>query len=216
MLHYMQVESVFYTRLSEGLGTIEREWQDLADAAKARPAGAECAWWQESDIAEEALECVQYTAQSATRGAQIPVHPVRGAASTRGSASRVCCCRYCLYSAAGESLKTFNNSPWPRDHDKNGLRADRVRKGATHEPLGMRLDDFCKLRASRVANLHPEHVAALRIYSTAAFKVGSTQRRTERAQIPACAPLKRLHRACVRSMSAVSGLHLGLISATGD
>ena len=77
------------------------------------------------------------------------------------------CCRYCLHQAAGSSTKLFSNSPYPRDCDADGVRTDR----ATASGLGMRLADFCALQESTQAGLEPAHVAVIRIYSTAAFKV---------------------------------------------
>ena len=77
------------------------------------------------------------------------------------------CVQYCLHEAAGSSTKLFPNSLHARDCDANGRRSDRT----TTSAAGMRLADFCALPAATTAKLTEAHVAALRIYSTAAFKV---------------------------------------------
>ena len=78
------------------------------------------------------------------------------------------CMRYVLHERAGSSDKLFSNSPFPRDCDANGVRADR-RDEASGE--GMALLNFCHHEDAISAKLTPPHVAAIRIYSTAAFKV---------------------------------------------
>ena len=77
------------------------------------------------------------------------------------------CFHYCLHCEAGSSNKVFTNSSYPRDHDENGVRADRC----TALNAGKRLVDFCDLEEVQTAKLEVAHVAALRIYTTAAFKV---------------------------------------------
>ena len=77
------------------------------------------------------------------------------------------CMQYCLCSAAGSSAKTFENSDFPRDCDAYGVRTDRKRPDGT----GMMLADFCELPQIRETELSPAHVAAIRIYTTAAYKV---------------------------------------------
>ena len=76
------------------------------------------------------------------------------------------CVRYCLDEEAGSSPKTFANSPHPRDCDENGTLAARTLHGR-----GMRLADFCELPEARTARLDASQIAALRIYTTDAFKV---------------------------------------------
>ena len=77
------------------------------------------------------------------------------------------CMRYCLYEAAGSSPRIFVNSPYPRDCDSRGVRPERCVSGGH----GMHLADFCQTPEAVTATLEIAHVAALRIYSTAAFKV---------------------------------------------
>jgi len=77
------------------------------------------------------------------------------------------CMRYVLHQQAGSSATVFPNSPFPRDCDAAGLRQDRCNEAGG----GMALLDFCHHDDALAAALKPAHVAALRIYSTAAFKV---------------------------------------------
>lgn len=53
----------------------------------------------------------------------------------------------------------------PKDCDANGVRIDR--RTSTGEP--MHFADFVRHRHARRSNLHPSHVLALRLYTTAAF-----------------------------------------------
>jgi len=76
------------------------------------------------------------------------------------------CLSYVLSQRAGTSAQTFKNSPFARDCDAEGVRADR--KAASGE--GMVLDDFVNHKASKMAQLDAAHVLALRLYSTAAFR----------------------------------------------
>lgn len=76
------------------------------------------------------------------------------------------CLDYVLNQPAGSSPKVFENSPYPRDCDAQGLREDRkLRDGR-----GMSLAHFVKHRSARTAELTEAHVVALRLYTTAAFK----------------------------------------------
>ena len=77
------------------------------------------------------------------------------------------CMRYVLDEEAGSSSLIFSNAPDPRDCDANGLRPDRK----TNAGLPMRLQDFARSDEARTAGLDITHVAALRIYSTAAYAV---------------------------------------------
>jgi hypothetical protein len=77
------------------------------------------------------------------------------------------CCNYCLHEAAGSSDQVYPNSPYGRDRDASGIRSDRLLPSGE----GMRLKDFCALPEALTAQLVLEHVATLRIYTTAAFKV---------------------------------------------
>ena len=72
-----------------------------------------------------------------------------------------------LHQPAGSSERTFENMVHPRDCDAGGVRADR----RTASGEGMRLADFGALPEARTASLEMGGVAALRIYTTAAFKV---------------------------------------------
>lgn len=71
------------------------------------------------------------------------------------------CLQYVLHERAGSSERTFQNG-WMRDRAPDGTRlAGRD---------GMRLADFCKLPVAQTAQLSDAHVAALRLYTTAAFQ----------------------------------------------
>ena len=65
------------------------------------------------------------------------------------------CMRYVLFERAGSSDKLFPNSPHKRDHTRNGET----------------LADFVAHPDARTARLDEAHVAALRIYTTAAYRV---------------------------------------------
>jgi len=70
------------------------------------------------------------------------------------------CLEYVLYQRAGSSPLIFPNSPYPRDRDQNGVRADRV--GA--DGLGFTLADFVASREAQKARLSVAHIVALRLY----------------------------------------------------
>lgn len=72
---------------------------------------------------------------------------------------------YVLHGSCGESPRTFPNSPYPRDCDADGVRPDRRQPNGD----GMRLVDFVEHPLSRAARLEVAHVAALRLYTTAAY-----------------------------------------------
>lgn len=76
------------------------------------------------------------------------------------------CLNYVMYEAAGSSPKLFANSPHARDCDENGVRPDRL----TPCGEGMRLADFLTHQSSVTAHLKEEHVIALRVYTTWAFR----------------------------------------------
>jgi len=76
------------------------------------------------------------------------------------------CLEYVLNQRAGSSPLTFPNSPYPRDCDANGVRADR--KDAFGH--GKTLKDFQADDFARAAKLQTPHVLALRLYTTAVFK----------------------------------------------
>ena len=75
------------------------------------------------------------------------------------------CMRYVLDGVAGSSDKIFENSPYPRDCDENGLLPSRK----TSSGRAMRLTDFLELPEPRTAQLELAHIAALRIYTTEAY-----------------------------------------------
>ena len=76
------------------------------------------------------------------------------------------CMRYVLDQEAGSSSLIFNNSPYRRDCDETGLLPSRM----TVEGKPMKLRDFANSPEAQTACLDETHVAALRIYSTAAFE----------------------------------------------
>ena len=76
------------------------------------------------------------------------------------------CLEYILRAPAGSSPRRFANSPYPRDCDEGGLRADR--KTAAGDAF--LLADFVAHPRSRAACLEEAHVVALRLYSTAAYR----------------------------------------------
>lgn len=73
---------------------------------------------------------------------------------------------YVLRSRAGSSSQGFPNSPWARDCDASGVRADRC----TSNGDGMELSDFVDHPRARASHLGAAHVLALRLYTTAAFR----------------------------------------------
>lgn len=85
--------------------------------------------------------------------------------SRAGSSHDKECLDYVLNKRAGASHTQFKNSPFPRDCDADGLRDDRK----TPSGDGMALADFVAHPSSRLAQLTPAHVLAIRLYSTAAF-----------------------------------------------
>ena len=80
------------------------------------------------------------------------------------------CLRYVLECEAGTSSTLFPNSPYPRDSDANGVLEERkVWDGERQR--GMLLADFFQdQRVGMSGGIKIEHVAALRLYTTAAFK----------------------------------------------
>jgi len=76
------------------------------------------------------------------------------------------CMRYVLDGEAGSCTRLFPNSPYPMDCGPSGLLAERMAEDGSG---GMRLVDFCLKPEAQLAMLEPVHVAALRIYTTAAF-----------------------------------------------
>ena len=118
-----------------------------------------------------------------TEAAAAGIHPASTAPwwATREVAEEAReCMQYCLDEEAGSSDLIFENSAFGRDRDAAGVRADRrLPSGA-----GMRLDDFCALPEAQTAKLELPHVLALRIYTTAAFKVLNGPLREPWADMP--------------------------------
>ena len=86
--------------------------------------------------------------------------------STRAAADVACeCMRYVLDEEAGASPLMFPNSPHPRDCGPGGVLPERMAPSGR----GKRLADFANSPEAQQAGLTILHVAALRIYSTAAF-----------------------------------------------
>ena len=77
------------------------------------------------------------------------------------------CIEYVLNRRAGSLDRIFPNSQFPPDCDAYGVREDRTLPSGE----GMSLQDFANLPECRDAKLELHHVAAVRIYSTAAFRV---------------------------------------------
>ncbi|EOD37402.1 hypothetical protein EMIHUDRAFT_225573 [Emiliania huxleyi CCMP1516] len=96
------------------------------------------------------------------------VEAIRREFEASGSEADVECMRYVLDEEAGSSPTIFPNAPFPRDCDWTmRARADRT------DPLsgrGLRLCHFVEHPSARLAGLSSAHVAALRIYTTAAFR----------------------------------------------
>ena len=82
------------------------------------------------------------------------------------------CLHYVLHEEAGSSKVTFENGNLMRDCDKDGrlLPSREIVDPVTGQKRGMRLDDFVNHRSARLTGLMREHVLALRLYSTIAFR----------------------------------------------
>jgi hypothetical protein len=93
------------------------------------------------------------------------IEAIRAEFEASGDGQAIECMRYVLDRPAVSSDLTFPNSPWPRDCGEGGVLAER----RTPSGDGMTLLDFWTHPHSQTAKLDPTHVAALRIYSTAAF-----------------------------------------------
>ena len=91
---------------------------------------------------------------------------IRAEFEALGDKTAVECMQYVLDHEAGSSAQTFPNSPYPRDCGPDGVLESRT-SAATGR--GMVLNDFFSHPHSRTAKLELTHVAALRIYTTAAF-----------------------------------------------
>jgi hypothetical protein len=90
-----------------------------------------------------------------------------GELGARKMATTSCeCVRYVLHEEAGSSPTLFPNSPYPRDCNRHGVLPER--QATTGR--GMTLADFMECPEAVRASLTLLEVAALRIYTTAAFR----------------------------------------------
>ena len=114
------------------------------------------------------------------------------------------CLRYVRHDEAGSSRLIFKNSPYPRDCDEKGLRADRK----TKDGKGMRISDFVKDISAKKARLTEAHVLALRLYTTSAFRrFNEPLRDLERLDPhPLAATVEILNQA-IRQLRAVGAYH---------
>ena len=82
------------------------------------------------------------------------------------------CLHYVLYEEAGSSDVVFDNGGLKRDCDHQGrlLPSREIVDPVTGDKRSMRLDDFVNHPSARLAGLRREHVLALRLYTTIAFK----------------------------------------------
>jgi hypothetical protein len=95
------------------------------------------------------------------------VDAIRAEFAAHGTPEDLLCVRYVLDEEAGSELTIFPNSPCKMDCTADGARrADRL----TAEGHGKRLHDFVRHPDAQQAGLSLGHVAAIRIYSTAAFR----------------------------------------------
>lgn len=144
VMHYMGVTNAqeLLLQMGRGLAAIRAEFDALLARANAHVL----------DVASSSDPEVQQRAVAARDAAQ-EAHE---------------CMRYVLDERAGSSPKLFRNAPAPRDCDEEGhVRADR--RGP--DGLGMLLEDFLALPATRTAMLELPHLACIRIYTTAAYRV---------------------------------------------
>lgn len=143
VMHYMGLRNAqeLLLSMSKGVDAIRAEFDALLAKTNARVLEAASA---DADAQRQAVEAYE-RAQEAHE-----------------------CMRYVLDQRAGSSPLLFPNARHPRDCDAKGaLRSDR--RGEDGE--GMRLADFLETRAARIAMLELPHVAAIRIYTTMAYRV---------------------------------------------
>jgi len=90
---------------------------------------------------------------------------------TNGTDEDQLCMRYVLDEEAGSSDAIWPNGNLKLDHGQDGqLAAGRTATSEAGETRGKQLSDFVQHPKARLANLEEAEVAALRIYTTAAFK----------------------------------------------
>ena len=80
------------------------------------------------------------------------------------------CLEYILDEEAGSSPLLFPNSLHARDCGPMGVLPERQVHDSNGQLRGMRLVDFCANERVRASGILVEHVAALRLYTTVAFK----------------------------------------------
>jgi len=87
------------------------------------------------------------------------------------------CLNYVLKEKAGMSKRRFQEDELRRDRNRDGSALtpglgprSRQKFDADGDPVPMEFDDFCKSPEAKLAQLLPEHVLALRLYSTEAFR----------------------------------------------
>ena len=90
------------------------------------------------------------------------------------------CLDYVLNQRAGSSIKQFSNSPFARDCDMNGLRADR----RAADGLGFTLEHFVNAPQARNAKLEMAHVLGLRLYTTSCYETLNSPLREQDRQGP--------------------------------
>ena len=141
------------------------------------------------------------------------IDAIRDEFQALGNADDAECLHYVLDCDAGSSDKTFQNG-LIRDRDESGLHVlpSRLIADGRGGTRGMRLADFVASSSARVAGLTEPEVAALRLYSTAAFQsMNGPLRDLERHKAgrahPLTATVSFLQDAVkkLRSIDAVSG-----------
>lgn len=115
------------------------------------------------------------------------------------------CARYVMTCEAGSSDVVFPNGERRMDCGPDGLLLPERRKA---DGSGMRLVDFCALPAAQAANLSEAEVAALRIYSTAAYKmINAPLRDTERRARGEAHPLPLVVHLIKEAVSKLRAVH---------
>ena len=128
----------------------------------------------------------------------------RGGKADEIAQATICkeCLEYVLDKASGDNGgKDFANGC--RDCDKYGkLLPERTRR----DGKGMRIGDFCEDEASKVAGLQQHHVAALRVYTTAAYGIINWRLRKPSGRHPLPVTVFLIGEG-IRRLRAVGALH---------
>lgn len=96
---------------------------------------------------------------------------IRREFEANGSEEDKICARYVLDGEAGSCDRVFPNGNLKLDCDASGaVHSERLVEGEGGRQCGMKLADFVAHPKAQMAELTPPEVAALRIYTTAAFK----------------------------------------------